>query len=324
MRDRPGSFVTRNLPYLFLLSGCIIACSQPAAAQAVDLRRGVDSLALGIAERVPERQVLKVAVADFTDLQGIVSDLGRFVAERLTTRLSRLPEKFRVIERRRLISVVEELKLNMSDLIDPEQVRQVGRMAGVDALVTGTLSDLGTVVEIDARVILIETLDVLPGVSVGVGKDEVVADMLQRGRTAVAVRGAPPVGPEAVMTTVDAWGLRLRALGCKRDTDRLVCTVSIENLQAEQRRLIVRGSYSSTYVTDNLGNQYSASVGTQRARTGSSADLRLLPGVVVNVHFVAEGVSSEASHMTVVIQAGDQSGLFDELVALRNIPIETR
>lgn len=124
-----------SLSLLFVISS--------APSWAADLKEAVEQLAVQLAKSVPEGQTMRVAVTDFPDLQGVTSDLGRYIAERLTTRLSAQTQKFRVIERRRLGQVLGELRFSMSDLVDPDKAKQLGKMLGVEAIAVGTLSDLG-------------------------------------------------------------------------------------------------------------------------------------------------------------------------------------
>jgi hypothetical protein len=67
---------------LFLLAG-----AAAVEAEVVELTAGLERLAGQLAKSVPAGRSLRVAVADFPDLQGVTSNLGRYVAERLTTRL---------------------------------------------------------------------------------------------------------------------------------------------------------------------------------------------------------------------------------------------
>lgn len=150
---------------------------QTVSAQ--DVRTGVEQLAAQIAKAAPEGRQLRVAVADFPDLQNVTSDLGRYIASRLTTRLAQSP-KFFVIERQRLSQVLAELRFSMSDLVDPAKAKRLGQMAGVEAIVVGTVSDLGNQVDLDARMIEIETNRMLLGASVTISKDQVVAEMMTR------------------------------------------------------------------------------------------------------------------------------------------------
>lgn len=159
----------------------------PGWAQAAELKEAVEQLAAQLAKSVPEGRILRVAVTDFPDLQGVTSDLGRYIAERLTTRLSAQPQKFRMIERRRLGLVLGELKFSMTDLVDPKKAKELGRMLGVEGLVVGSVSDLGNQVDVDARIIEIETNNILPGVTASLSKDQVVTKLITEGRTGPTV-----------------------------------------------------------------------------------------------------------------------------------------
>lgn len=313
MERRSSSRIVLSLVCLLLALFYLGPMTQFAAAQAVDLRQGVRDLAAQLGERVPERQVLKVAVADFPDLQGTISDLGRFVAERLTTELSLLPETFQVIERRRLVSVVEELKLNMSALVEPDQVRQLGQMLGVDALVTGSLSDLGTVVDVDARLIIVETFIVLPGASVGLSKDQVVADMLQRGRQAafpdVLERQAPAETVEAAVAESSNRSLRLQALGAQGNDNEVRVMLLLTNLTPEATRVHFKISDPQrpnwdTYLVDNLGSRYPAiggNIGGNVAAGPGWVRLDLVPNLPIRVELVFEPLSAGAESVTLVL-----------------------
>lgn len=153
----------------------------PISAHAADLREGIEQLAGQVGQAAPEGRQLRVAITDFPDLQRVTSDLSRYIAERLTTRLVQNP-RFSVLERRRLGQVLGELKFGLSDLADPNKVKQLGRMVGVEALVFGSISDLGNVVDIDARLIEVETSRLVHSASVSILKDRVVAQLLSEGR----------------------------------------------------------------------------------------------------------------------------------------------
>jgi TolB-like protein len=156
-------------------------------ALAQDVRSGVEQLAEQIIKVTPQGRDLRIAVLDFPDLLNVTSDLGRFVANRLTTRLSQ-SQKFFVVERQRLSQVLSELRFSMTDLVDPEKAKQLGKMVGVEAVVVGTVSDLGNQVDLDARVIEIETSRTLVSVSATISRDQVVSQLMERGR----VEALPP------------------------------------------------------------------------------------------------------------------------------------
>ena len=100
----------------------------------------------------------KIAVLDF-QTQGeefSTEDMGKIVAEWLITGLVETG-RFDVIERRLLEKVLQEQKLGMTGLIDPESAAQLGKVLGVKTIVSGTILKLGRNQEINARLINVDT-----------------------------------------------------------------------------------------------------------------------------------------------------------------------
>jgi curli biogenesis system outer membrane secretion channel CsgG len=85
-------------------------------------------------EPVPYEKRLLIAVGDMqnrtgdTNYNSILDPMtGMFISELQKTSC------FRLVERQRLKSLLEEMKLSMSGLTDPDHTREVGRLLGVDA-----------------------------------------------------------------------------------------------------------------------------------------------------------------------------------------------
>ena len=76
---------------ILIVGGSLLFSALTASAQ--DFRTGMEQLADRIAKAAPEGKQLRVAVADFPDLQGVISEFGRYIASRLTTRLADIKEK---------------------------------------------------------------------------------------------------------------------------------------------------------------------------------------------------------------------------------------
>lgn len=168
-----------------LIVGIILVILGPLiinTAWAIDLDEGIDELAKQLTKGAETRKRMTIAVAEFPDLEETVTNLGRYIAEGLSTKFSQI-STFQVIERRRLAQVLAELKLGMSDLINPTKAKRLGQMTGVEVIAVGTISDLGSTVKINARLIEIESATALTGASVRVSKDPIVEKMLREGRT---------------------------------------------------------------------------------------------------------------------------------------------
>src|SRR3989339_509018 len=107
------------------------------------------------------QQNKKVAVLGFPYHDGAVSKGSTIVQERLTTFLVE-GKKVEVVERNLLDKVLGEMKLGGTGLIAPETAKQLGKVLGVSALVTGTLNDISAdKTEINARMIFVETGQIL-------------------------------------------------------------------------------------------------------------------------------------------------------------------
>ncbi|MEM1182764.1 MAG: FlgO family outer membrane protein [Acidobacteriota bacterium] len=122
-----------------------------------------------------------VAVVDFSDLQGDITELGRFLAEEFSSALANSDLQFEIIDRTHLRTVLEEHKLSTRGLIDPSSVRELGELAGVEALVTGTITPLGDTVRIAAKILDVNTARVIGSVRGNIAKTQPIAELLKVG-----------------------------------------------------------------------------------------------------------------------------------------------
>ena len=70
--------------------------------------------------------------------------------------LAAYPE-IEVVERQQLDQVIDELKLSQTGLIDEDSIKEVGKILGVDAIIVGSITDLGSKLDLDMRLIETET-----------------------------------------------------------------------------------------------------------------------------------------------------------------------
>ena len=103
----------------------------------------IDQAARTIVDGVSTAKLKTIAVVDFTDLQGQVTTLGRFLAEEFSAALTNSVAGFEIVDRTHLGVLLEENKLSSTGLIDPATARKLGKIAGADGLLTGTVTDLG-------------------------------------------------------------------------------------------------------------------------------------------------------------------------------------
>src|SRR5512133_2808792 len=89
------------------------------------------------------------------------SGFGSFAADQLAIRAKAASAKLRVFERSRLSDILAENELSLSGLIDAEQAMQVGGLAPVDALVTGSYAADSSSITIIARMVSVVTGEIL-------------------------------------------------------------------------------------------------------------------------------------------------------------------
>jgi curli biogenesis system outer membrane secretion channel CsgG len=111
----------------------------------------VGPLAAALSKSISASGRKTAAVVDFTDLQGCVTELGRYLAEDLSVGLASDARGFEVIDRTNLKVILQEHHLASTGIIDPETARKLGQIAGVDTLVTGTIAPLGDVIHVSAK-----------------------------------------------------------------------------------------------------------------------------------------------------------------------------
>src|SRR5438067_786918 len=134
----------------------IAACASQAGASE-DLKDMAKSMTVAAASR----KIKRVAVVPFTAPRGAASFSGSIVSERLVIQILARGE-LDLVERRFLDKILEEQRLGVFGIMDQDTVKTLGKVLGVDAILTGTIVELkGDRVEVNARLIHAETAQVL-------------------------------------------------------------------------------------------------------------------------------------------------------------------
>lgn len=142
---------------------CLLFTQPPGTTQEID--KQLLTIAEQIGSNITSQAKTKIAVIDFVDLQGSpVGELGKYIAEELTVNLVSIKRGYAVLDRANLRKILAEHKLTSSGLIDPENAKKLGRFAGVDALILGTLVRKGTNIAVTAKIIATETAEILGAV----------------------------------------------------------------------------------------------------------------------------------------------------------------
>lgn len=280
------------------------------------------SISTNMSEKIARAGKKTVAVVDFTDLQGNVTELGRFIAEEFSVALADADKGFEIVDRTHLQTLLKEHKLSTTGIIDPSTAKKLGEIAGVDALVTGTITPFGDSVRISIKILDTSTARVIGASSGEIAKTKAIEELLARG---IMESGSPvgestttPSAPTTIGKAIEAEGFIFKPIKCSRSGKKTICTISFMNNGNQETQLRVHGGRNpSSYLYDNRGNQYRVIIQIGPRTDDYSISEKFIPQLPVNVHFIAEDVHTEATHMTVAI--GIDS--FKSSVAVRNIAI---
>ena len=151
------------------LAVLVTACSSamPQALVSDQKPSATETIVTAIVAEVPKLQHKTVAVIEFSELLGtayVPSPKGKFIAERITTQLVS-SGKVEVAERTYLEKVIGELKFGVSGMVDDAKAKSIGKLLGVEAIVTGTLTGVGDETEIHSRMVRVEDGKILAAVT---------------------------------------------------------------------------------------------------------------------------------------------------------------
>jgi len=104
---------------------------------------------------------LRIAVAQFAEKGELnIKDAGVIVAEYLNASLHKTG-KCELYERVLLQKVLEEQALGQTGLLDDKTITKIGKLYGVEALVTGTISKMGATISVIVKLIDTKTAKIL-------------------------------------------------------------------------------------------------------------------------------------------------------------------
>ncbi len=141
------------------------------------------SLVFAYADTAPNKAA-KVAVVDFIVYgKGLDADLAAMVSDWFMASFTK-DARFEVIERGLLKKILDEQELSMSGLVDEQTAAKVGKMLGVNAIITGAVSRVGNDIELVARAVDVETAAIVAAES---GKTDDI-NKLREMATGIAAR----------------------------------------------------------------------------------------------------------------------------------------
>lgn len=313
----------------------MITCSRPFCTLAQDMRPASAALATKIAASGRKT----VAVVDFTDLQGCVTELGRYMAEDISVALLDNAKGFEVIDRTSLRVLMQEHKLASTGIIDPATARQLGKIAGVDALVTGTIAPLSDSVHVSAKVLDTESAKMLGGITAEIPRTKAVDELLSKGVANCApmttsLQSPPIAGNQGEMAhpamagtnrsgQVTLGDFSIKILRCGFNGDRINCYGTAVNQGSSPEQFAIDAL--KTYMIDDLGDQSTANSGSIGVGVKIGANDRwdymnqlfgqvLQPGLPVSFELHGLRMKDGAKTVSIVLVTGEGQTIIRDIV----------
>jgi TolB-like protein len=117
---------------------------------------GFESLAKDLSRAARGSGIIRVAVIPFEPTDGSSTAEGWNISEKLITQIVR-QGRLQAVERSFLSKLQEEHSLGRSGILDASTLRAVGKVFGVDGVITGSFVTMGSEALLNARFIDIET-----------------------------------------------------------------------------------------------------------------------------------------------------------------------
>jgi len=312
----------RKIIFLFTLIILLVGCTPTVAKtqspknpnKIAGLENQLQNLTDQIIGKMDQSGRQKIAIIEFSNLDGNVTEFGKFLAEELITRLF-MTNRFEVVERQMLNKVLAEQDLGTSGLIDDESAVSLGKILGVQAIVSGSITDMGSFLKINSRLISAENGSLFSVASVKIFKDSSVKKLMGNQK------------PKGITTNLDKDIAQMEfseklvkedfcfnIIGCEMTNRTVTISMDITNQSDEDQELAIRYGRPGTHFFDNMGNEYFVSkielANTERNFAGAGAytsiKKMLVSNIPIRAHFHFENVKPNAESIAMLEISGQK------------------
>jgi TolB-like protein len=303
-------------------------------AQEAEIKSVADALSGSLSNASRPR----VAVVDFTDLQGAVTPLGQYMAEELETALANTGGSFDLIDRTRLKLIMQENKLVSTGVIDPSTARQLGKIAGVHILITGTLVPMSDTVRMTIKALDTEDAHVVAAVPRNLLMTRALMQIMGQAPAVTQTTGypsadpgpgAPPSARQVTQTpklmVTEGQQVTFELKSCNYSGSSVKCDLTLTN-KADDRNLVIYMD-ERTRTFDDQGRETTVSeamLGSHR-REGCCTGLvsTMISGVSTHAQLIFGKAASDISFISKLEIVGNVEGK-DFSVSFKKVPLSDR
>ena len=126
------------------------------------------------------KDVLKTAVVGFSERGSLdIQDAGEIIAEWMIPALNKTGA-FEVYERLSMDKLVQEHALGQSGMVSDENLAQIGKLRGVQVIITGSVIKFGDIISVTAKLINVETAKIMDTAAIKVSNVNEVAGEIEK------------------------------------------------------------------------------------------------------------------------------------------------
>jgi TolB-like protein len=304
---------------------CMTLLMAATCAHAQSKSQDVNDIALHLSSAITKSGKKTVAVVDFTDLQGSVTEFGRFLAEEFSVALAEDQGSFKVIDRTNLKIILQEHKLASTGIIDPQTARKLGEITGVQALVAGTITPFGETLRVSVKLLDSETAEIIAALTTDMPRTKSVEELLAKGLADEGKEHQPQTRSETqpvVSSSIQIGAFLYNIQVCQflaGAEGGFGCKGTVVN--KESKPLFLRIDLNESYAVDNIGTQSinkssGYKLGYQIGSNNFHAGTVLDPEIPTYFWIGGRGLSDNAQSVTVVLQTEFGRGI------LRNLKLQ--
>jgi TolB-like protein len=239
----------------------IFALAGNALLRGQDMDTEISNLATNLATVIKNQEKKKVAVIDFSDLEGRSSELGKYVAEQLTVDLVMVRHDFSVLDRGNLRKILAEHKLTATGLVDPDNAKKLGQFAGVDAIILGTVTPKKQNVAVTAKIISTDTAEIVGAAKVQFNTDDTVQQLVSKPATDTDSPPSETPPAEKPKATKNIGDLRVEFQSLKIVNDsQFLLSLNLVNLNTNKSIFVALNAdmmnVPNAVVRDEGGNEF--------------------------------------------------------------------
>ena len=286
------------------------------------------------------KKVTRIAITEFT-YGDEFNDFTRNLQDILYTNL--IQRGMTVVEREKMEQVLNELGKSFSGIIDSSTAAEIGKMLGVEAIVVGTVADMGNSVDLRTRLVDVEKGAAITAAQIDVVKDPTITGFLSSGIRSTVYGERSITTPKEAKNKqeVKVQNFTFNLISWQKKGDGIFFDLTVTSDQdswlgiyshvGEIRKwgyvqgVGYRVGERETRIIDEFGNEYftsSIQMGNYVTVKGDPCviDNTLVAGVPMRVIIPFENFASQAKMITLLETRCYANNKFFS-VQLRNIPI---